>query len=544
MLTRGDGAEESIAQALAELEGTQAGGSGGIGAALDGAQYREYVATVTNYQNQMRAFGQMLQAIEGRKNVLFFSRGFDDMVMAGQTLGQMASASDSRAASPEGITAADPEMLYGTAEIRDNMGELVDMFRQADAAIHAIDPSGARALGDPSTFSGPGGDLSQGFDSQSLGMRNGRQALTALAVGTDGSMHLNLNDLSVALADIEERTAAFYMIGYSKSADDPATVDVEVRVRVPGVKIISAPRALTPPPDYRDMNPVQRQLQLAEFLNDDVERRQISFDSQVIAFPTGADTARAALLVEVPGLEIDSLARMRGGDQVQFEIAAFAVDQEETILDEVRRRVTIDVEQLRAAGPLHEQSFRYSDLLDVPAGTYRIRMLLREAEVGLLSTRTMSFWAGATDDRLRIMRPLVVGGFGAPAPPGSDGEALFDPLSMNGRRLSFSAAPLLRPGAPFRLLVVAYHVPRDPETGEVLAGLALEAEDGEGEPYRLTEWEILGSSHDADRDVTQLLVQARFPAAVPTGSGHLWVRFVDRSSGLRVEEQTRIYVQG
>jgi hypothetical protein len=418
------------------------------------------------------------------------------------------------------------------------------MLRRADASIHAIDPSGGRAIGDPSSFSGPGGDLSQGFDSQSLGIRNGRQALTALAVGTDGTVHYNLNDLEVALADIESRTAAFYMIGYPKRADDPPTVDIEVRVNVPGIRVVSSPRALTPPPDFRDLNGAQRQLQLAEFLNDDVDRREIGFDSQVVAFPESAGAARVALLMEIPGLDLDAIASRRSDARLQFEIAAFALDENDTILDEVRRRVSLDVAQMREAGPLYEQSLRYSDLLDVTPGGHRVRLLVRESELGLLSSRTMRFWVDAPDQQIRVMRPLVVRGLGAAAPAAEDEEPTFDPLSVNGRRLSFAAGPVLRPGEPFRLLVLAYNLPRDADSDQVLAGLALEAVDADGEPYRLTGWEIIGSAHDIEHDLTQLLVEARFPDGVPNGSGQLWARFVDRVSGLRVEEQTGIYVQG
>lgn len=539
--------EESITEALDEIAEAldQPGGADYVGAALESAEYRDYVATVSNYQLRMRQFGEMLQAIEGRKHVVFFSRGFDDRVITGQSLGAMAAADLERAASPGAVAEIDPEVQFGAPEVREGLNDLVEMLRGADAAVYAVDPSGARSSQDPNQLGSLGstaGDVyTSGVDSSRFGSRT-RQSLTALADGTDGEVYWNRNDLSVVLGEIEERTAAYYMIAYRKEPDDKPSVRLRVEVTRPGIRVVSAPRRLAPPPAFAEMTSAQRQLQLAEFLNEDLDRRDIDFDAQVVVFPD--DEPRVALLVEVPGLELDRLEQLRGDGLVQLEILLLAVDDDEVVLDSARRAATIDVGRVRQAGDLMQQSFRYSDYLDVPPGEHRLRLLMREAEVGRTSSRTLRFYGAPASGRLQVLRPMVLTGGATPAPEPNADDRDFDPLSFDGRRLSLSAAPVLRPGETFRLLIVGYNLPRDAASGEVAAGLVVEAEDAEGNPYRMREWEIVGSVHDEERDMTRLLVEARLPVTMPSGSGRIWSRFIDRTTGERVEEQAPIIVLG
>lgn len=542
LITSGFDAQESIAQALAEMAAGPAGTDGGIGATLDAMEFREYVANVANYTEQMRQFGQMLQAIEGRKHVVFFSSGFEDRAFTGMTLGQLAAGAEARATSPEAY-AGDPEQMYGAAEVRSGLREMIDVFRGADAVVHAIDPSGLRDSGNSevSRMRSAVGNPGSGGDLSSNAARTGHQALSAIASGTGGTVDWAMNDLSVALARIERSTAAFYVIAYRKLERDAATVKIQVDLARPGAEVVSAPSRLTPPPQYRDMSPAQRQLQLAELLNDEVERREISFESQVVSFPGDDNTGRQVLILQVPGLELERLAEARGDDRVELEIAALALDDDGEVLDSFRRRVTIDIERMRQRGPLQEQSFHYADSVDTPPGEHRLRLLLREAEIGWLSTRTQRYWSPEVSPQPTMARPMVLSSSGWPAPPRDD-AAGFDPLVFNGRRLVPIAAPVIEPGDRFRLLVVLYHVPRHPVSGEVLAGVALELEDAQDDPYRLTELEIIGSAHDPQSDATQLLIESRLPAHVRPGTARLWVRLIDRVSGERIEEQTGIFV--
>lgn len=511
--------EESIREALADMQAGPGGDAGAL-VALPAMEFREYVAQVSNYIDQLVQFGEMLQAIEGRKHFVMFSAGFQDRALVGAELDELSQQQEARSTNPAAVASSDPEMAWGAAEVRDGMQKVVEMFRNADAVVHAIDPSGLRSE------------------------RVGHQSLTYLATGTGGEAYWNLNDLSVALAAIEETTASFYMIAYLKSPDDAGTVDIEVRVGRPGVRVISAPERLTPPPDFVDMNEMQRQLQLAEVMADDVDRRVIAFDSLVTTFPARGDrAARAALVLEINGLEIDRIARLRGTDEIQLEIAGFALAEDDTIVAEFRRKVKIDVAAMREAGRLQEQAFRYSDYVDVPVGDGRLRLLLREAAVGELSATTHSFHAytAEPEEGMIVARPMVVDD--VTTPPLPDPEGRFDPLEFEGRRFAPIAAPSVAPGGSIEVLVIVYNIPKHPVTGEYLAGLVLELEEvASGDSYRLQDFQIIGTSSTEEMGATRMLVQVPIPGHIRPGPARLWARIVDQITGARREEQTALFI--
>lgn len=519
IITAGFDAEESIAQALAEAAAGPAGDAGSL-SQLGAIDFRQYVANVTDFTTRLQQFGKMLQAIEGRKHVVMFSRGFADRALTGAGLDELGAQQDARASSPAAVADADPEMSYGAAEVRDGMREAIAMFRNADAVIYSVDPGGLR----------------QG--------RDGRQALTMFAEDTGGAAYWNMNDLTVALNEIEEATASFYMIAYSKKPEDSGTVDIEVQVKRPGIRVTSAPARLTPPPAFQEMNEMQRQMQVAELMADDVDRREIEFDSQVMAFPAlNGDLARAALVLEINGLEVDRLARMRGVDEIQLEIAGFALADDDTVLDEFRRRITVDVATMRETGNLYSQAFRYSDYVDVPAGEGRLRVLLREAEVGELSASTRPYFARAAtaEDGVIVARPLIVDD--VTVPPLPDPDAPFDPLEFEGRRFAPIAAPSAAPGDTIQILVIAYNLPANPETGAVAAGLAIELEESvSGDSHRIRDFRIVGTSRSDAAGATRMLVNVPIPGHVRPGEARLWARVIDQVAGTRQEEQTALYI--
>jgi hypothetical protein len=292
------------------------------------------------------------------------------------------------------------------------------------------------------------------------------------------------------------------------------------------------------------MNEMQRQLQLAEVMADDVDRREIAFDSLVTTFPArGGSTARAALVLEINGLEIDRIATLRGADEVQFEIAGFALAADDTIIDEFRRKVKIDVAAMRAVGRLHEQAFRYSDYVDVPVGAGRLRMLLREAEIGELSATTQSFYAYTAEagEGMIVARPMIVDD--VTTPPLPDPEQRFDPLEFEGRRFAPIAAPSVAPGGSIEVLVIVYNIPRHPVSGQYIAGLVLELEEAAtGDSYRLEDFKILGTSSTEEMAATRMLVQVEIPGHVRPGDARLWARIIDQVSGNRREEQTSLFI--
>ncbi len=482
-------------------------------------EYRAYVAGVANYLDQLRQMAEMLQAVEGKKHVVMFTHGFADRALTGLSLEELSAGANLRSVSPGGLASAALEMQSGDSGVREDMGRVVKALRQADAVIHAVDTAGLAASIGP------------------VAVRPTRQSLSTLALDTGGTLYLNTNDFAVPLAAIEQTTAAFYMIGYRRSPNDPPTVEVSVQIIRPGARVVSAPTALSPPPEYRQMTPSQRQLQLAEFMNDDVERRRIDFQAQVVPLP-GKGEGRVAVLLEVPGAEVQRLALERNSEQIQLEFGAFSLDESGRPVGATRRGVTIDVAELRARGPIAAQRFLLSDSVQARPGEGRLRLLLREAEIGQLSSRTIRFWSPEPSSTLALARPFILSGMAAPLATADGGG--FDPFAYGEHRLLPLAAPVVQAGATVRMLLVAWNLQLHPPTGQTVVGLTMDLTSADGEAHRVQSLAIVDTLHDAESGVTRLLVEATMPAAMPVGTGHLWVRLLDRVAGRRVEEQVQV----
>ena len=123
------------------------------------------------------------------------------------------------------VPGGDPAYLSGSEDVRRDLEATVEALLEADVVVHAVDPRGLR-------------------DEQ-----DGHQALVFLASGTGGEAYWNMNDLTVALEQIDAATNRFYMIGYAKKPTDPQAVSIELRVVRPGVRITTARTRLARPPD-------------------------------------------------------------------------------------------------------------------------------------------------------------------------------------------------------------------------------------------------------------------------------------------------------
>lgn len=317
--------EDSIREANPEMADVLATG-----------EYRAYLGQVSVYTRQMAEIGRLLQAIEGRKNVLWFSRGFEDLAFTGDD---------------------------GAGDVLAGLDELIDEFRAADAVLHAVEPKGLSETG------------------------GHNESLSAMASGTGGTIHWNMNDLGRALGEVERATAAYYMIGYQRRDSDRPVVDLEVRIVRPDVRVTWAPRKLAPPPRYEEMSDAQRQLQLAEALADESDWPGLEFRMEAIPVADTDERGELSFTVEIPRSQVRTLAAARGDDRVELEMLGVALDDAGGVVAMVRRGVAIDVRTGRSEE--REPPVRVTEELEVPPGAYRLRVLLREAKVGHLTTRTI-----------------------------------------------------------------------------------------------------------------------------------------------------------
>ena len=499
------------------------------------SDFRRYREDATLYAAQLEELGELLRALWGRKHVLWFSAGFDDKLLSGQSLEEFAE--DSAKIRAGRVWEVDSEKRFGSAELRASLEDALDALRTSDAVIHAFDTS---LLDGPDVMGAiPGAGTS------------GRGSLIYLASGTSGTVSWDTNDLSRALQRVEEATGVFYVVAYPLAAGDPEVVKLEVEVRHPAERVVSAPARLAPPPSYAAMSPAQRQLQVAEFISKGIPPQGFAFEVDAEPFAGLRDVSRVAVVTEIPWAELVRMLPAERATRAEIDILGYVMNERGTMIDFFSRRVGVDVEALRGAGEL---PLRYYDLLWAPPGLHHVRVLLRETSSGSIGTRTVSAEIPAyTSSNLTMSGPvfidgerpgLLMRGIDPKAPPARRaGGPVSYPFTLHDRELTPRVMPAVIPGERCHFFLVVRNLARHPLGGGVRASLDAAAVDSHGEVHSFADLVLRGEEYEARGDTATWLVEARVPDAVTQGAYTLRVTLTDRIAGARAEGHVPFIVE-
>ena len=532
----------NLIETMSRGSGGADGGAGGPGAAAaevaetlgeifeeaSRSDFRRYREEVGGYVDQLALLGDTLRAVRGRKHVVYFSSGFSDDVLTGQSLDDFVR--DSELVQQNRMAEVSAEDRFGSADLRASMEVALDALRSADAVIHTVDTTGLSA----------GSNVrSQSPDEVAVG---GREALNYLASGTSGTVSWNRNDFSIAMREIEESTSAFYVIAYALDEDDPEIVELDVEVTTAGAHVASAPSRFAPPLAYGEMNPVQQQLQLAEIISKGVEPEGFSFDIEAVPFAGENDISRLAVVVEVPWPDLQAFAAPRGDNKAEVEILGYSLDDGGAMIDFFSRKVSLDLDRMGAMDPENGVPFRYYDLLWAIPGQYHVRVLLRDTKAGNLGTRTVPVAVPKFSTNQLLMsgpifidskRPgLVMRGVDPNDPPDrKESGPIAYPFVLGEKELTPYVLPSVAPGEACQFYAVANHLARDMFSGQVQASVEAVAIDPQGNARPVDNVSLVGESYDANSDATMLLLQAQIPSDFPRGRYTLRFTVLDAISG-------------
>ncbi len=427
------------------------------------ADARRYREEAGQYVAQIAKLGNTLRAVRGRKHVVFFSSGFSDDLLTGQSLEEFAE--DSEKIQENKIWEVDSEVRFGSADLRTSIQLALNELRSADAVIHAVDTSGLSV----------GADVTGGMRDRAV---SGRDSLNFLASGTSGSVSWNRNDFSIAMQEIEESTGAFYVIAYARDGDDPEVVELEVEVTTTGAHIVSAPSRFAPPPGYAKLNPAQQQLQLAEIISKGVMPEGFSFEIEAIPFVGEEDVSRVAVVLEIPWQDLQAFTGSREDGGAEVEILGYTLDSDGAMNDFFSRRVRLDLRRMRAMDLVNGVPFRYYDMLWATPGDYRVRVLVRDMQASMLGTRTVTVTVPMfSADQLAISGPIFIDtkrpglemrGIGPGKRPERKEIGPVDyPFVVRGQELTPLVMPAVTPSEDCQFYMVAHNMPRDPGGGRV-----------------------------------------------------------------------------
>jgi VWFA-related protein len=330
------------------------------------------------FTTSLAQLGDLMAQVQGRKHVIFLSRGFDSSLLVGQHEPQ-GRAIESADEELREITRVDSDNRWGNARLQRALRESLEHMKWADCAIHSIDISGAETQGRAIA-----GELRDVAASSPTVVGRGNDALFVMAKETGGTFHRNYNDLAAAMNQVLEATGVTYLLTIQPTGvSAPKDGYVPLRVTVPGARGATVSHRLgyfaRPPAAVESA--VAERMQIASRLVEGRAGGELRARLLALPAPWGGSGGQALITVDGP-----SLLAAHEGDALSAEITLYAFDAAGAIRDHARQLVGLD---LRAVGErLKRHGLRLLAGLDLPPGEYDVRALVRNTVTGRWSITT------------------------------------------------------------------------------------------------------------------------------------------------------------
>ncbi|MEM6455826.1 MAG: VWA domain-containing protein [Acidobacteriota bacterium] len=357
---------------------------------------RERQARVVGMARGMGQLAQMLDAVRGRKHVVYLSQGFDSSVFLGD--GPNRERSDALArgvaqATLHAFTSGDNDEEFGSTAVQNALARMAETFQRTDATIQAIDIAGVR---NKNAGVVAGGNLQD-------------EGLYYMANETGGQLYRNANDLGEALGELLDNTSVTYLLAFRADnvAFDGSYRKLKIRLRgdaVPrGTRAYHRAGYFTPKP-YAERSAGERQLDAATRL---FGREGGALDVNVLGVPVavaGTDRAYVPVVIEIGGASLLDGGAAAG--KLPVEVYGYAVADDGTIVDRFAQAFQIDASQ--SAANLRARGVKVYAHADLPAGDYALRVLVRQGVDGRSTLRVHPLRVpDFARDAARLLPPMV-----------------------------------------------------------------------------------------------------------------------------------------
>ncbi len=338
-----------------------------------------YERDVMSFLGSFKIFADSLRAVEGRKNLVWFSTGFDASALAGRSVQELVE--NSQAAEFGEYHKIDSDQ-YGTANIQQEASDVVEMLRGSDTLVFAVDTA----------------QFAEG-----AAQRKGIQTLNLFARDTGGKVFERHGDLAEPLRRINELTNDYYLVSFKPEARlKPGSVGkLKVKVKRPKVNVYAV-RGLSLDQRPRLLSPLTAQIQMQAFIEEDRVLDGVPLAMNHLSLPFNDDLVQLNVLVSTPGSYF-----LGGSDKLKrIEIFAFAMNRETEILAD-QSAFRFQLEPKRVEDILRETGLKYSGNLFLAPGEYRIKVVARD----LSSGKVGSLWQDVSVARAEaggLLGPIVM----------------------------------------------------------------------------------------------------------------------------------------
>ena len=268
------------------------------------------------------------------------------------------------------------------------MRTVIDRAVKANVSIYAADMRGLQALA-------PGGDASQAsargqsaFSGSTVSARfdtmsASQDALSALAEDTGGRAFFDQNDFKGVFDKVVADTSAYYLLGFSSSNRnrDGRFRRLRVTVKRPDLKL-EYRAGYYAPRDFAHSGHEDREQQLTEQLFSDLSVTDLPVYASSAYFRLRANRYFVPLWIVVPGSRVP-FNKSRDKDRATIDILGMVRDSQQRPVARIRDTINLSV---AATEEVQRKNVQYQTDLDLPAGTYQLKVVVRENQTGTMGT--------------------------------------------------------------------------------------------------------------------------------------------------------------
>jgi hypothetical protein len=360
---------------------------------LRAAEVQAYRANVMTLIGSMQDLARALRGVDGRKQILYLSSGFDSRLLVGQSGEEQRLSAQSTAAGR--LWEVDGTTRFGDAGLRDGLMEMTRALTSADAVVHTVDVSG---------FGRDNSLIQQSITVDPQRDVGGRDALSLIAAETGGRFFKDANDLVPALGEMLDMTSRYYVLGFqpNKHKGPGAYHKIKLKVARTGARVSHRPGYYERAP-LSAQAPLQRQFEVAQLVVAGGKQNDLGVSTLCMPFPVKGERQAVALLVQVPAAALEWSRRR----PTSLEVYAYAVAEDGTVKDNVAQLARLEGDRV-AQGPGDTRGISLVATLMVPPGRYTIRTLVVERESGSTGIQLHDITVPAYDERGGFLLPPMV----------------------------------------------------------------------------------------------------------------------------------------
>jgi VWFA-related protein len=411
-------------------------------------------AAVDSLADSFAELARLMRSVSGRKEVLFFSEGFDSALVQGTTETEEEQRVQDEGSEVGAIWRVDSEKRFGSAEAAADLERMLEELRRSDCRVSSIDVSGLRSVNDLA----------------GSGKRGGRDTLFQIARDTGGDLYENFNNLSAAVGKMLERSGVTYVLTIQPEdlANDgsyhPLKVELRRGASPKGARVVHRPGYFSPRP-FAERGKADREMLTSTRLLTGDEPGTVPMSVLATPYPKnsgsgdgGDGLAWVPVLVEADG---PALLADNGPGELLAEIYIYALDEHGGVRGYVAQALALELARVEA--DLRSGGLRFLGHLELPPGRFDLRVLALNGRTGAYGLRVARIEVpemGA--GKPVLLQPLF------PEPPGRgvvtreaavDGQEIPFPFTQGPIAYMPQSRPVLKAGEEAPVALVGYGFP-------------------------------------------------------------------------------------